>query len=153
MDARLLKYRSGGGQCITNKAKALDYFHHKNDNVVMSVVEIDGVVVGMLRDELVRCEEALSAIDKAIADLPTGSLGVRRKLHKGKKYEYQYLKFREGGKVINQHVPDSAVKELRDRLELRKRYASEALVYEKRISYLKKLLKAKVDPGESQDDK
>lgn len=119
----------------------------------MSVVENDKVISDMLRDELLRCEEALSAINREIAELPRGSLGVRKKLHKDREYRYHYLKFREGGKVISQHVSGSALQELQDKLALRNRYASEAKVYKSRIAYLKKLLKQKESSGGSQDDK
>lgn len=119
----------------------------------MNVVEQDEVVVGLLRDELARCEEALGAIGKELADLPKGALSARKKLHGGRKYRYYALKFRVGEKVINQHVPGKALVELQEKLALRKRYASEARAYEKRIAYLKKLLKSKVSHGGSQDDR
>ncbi len=50
----------------------------------MNVVETDPVVSGMLNDELMRCEEALSAINRTISSLPKGSLTIRRKRHKQK---------------------------------------------------------------------
>ncbi len=109
----------------------------------MNVVENDIVVSGMLKDELERCEEALAAIHRALAGLPKGSLSVRKKSYKSKVYEYHYLKFREGGRVVNQHVAGRVLKELQDKLALRKRYLQEAKAYEKRILYLRKLLRDK----------
>lgn len=119
----------------------------------MAVVEKDVVVSGMLDDELSRCDEALSAIQKALSELPKGSLSIRKKAYKNKEYEYHYLKYRDGDKVINQHVAEGEVKELQSRLALRKKYEQEAKVYEKRISYLKKLLKEKGQPGGIQEHK
>jgi hypothetical protein len=135
----------GNGKSDEKKEKAeeVDCFHHKMDNNNMSVVEKDGVVAGMLDDELARCDEALAGIRKMLSGLPKGSLSVRKKLHGDRKYEYHYLKFREGDKVVNQHVAESELYELQDKLALRRRYEQEAKAYEKRIAYLKKLLKTK----------
>lgn len=105
------------------------------------MVEKDVVVSGMLDDELSRCDETLSAIHKALSGLPKGSLSVRKKVHRSKEYEYHYLKYRNGDKVVNQHVAEGEVKELQNKLALRKKYEQEAKVYRKRMSYLKKLLK------------
>jgi hypothetical protein len=118
----------------------------------MDVVETDAVVSEMLADELRRCEEAFEWIEKTLSLLPKGILSPRRKLQKGKEYSYHYLKFREGGKVFNQHVADDYVDKLRTELELRKKYELEAKVYRKRISYLKRLLKIKgLDHGNPED--
>jgi len=135
------------------RQKGVDNFHHKSNNIGMSVVEKDAVVRGMLDDELSRCDEALAAIYKALLGLPKGSLSVRKKVHKSKEYEYHYLKFRDGDRVVNQHVAEGEMKELQDKLALRKKYEQEAKIYKKRISYLKKLLKAKVSPGGIQERK
>lgn len=121
-------------------------FHHKVDNNSMNVVEKDVVVSGMLNDELKRCEEALGAIRKAFAKLPRGSLNIRAKLYKNKRYEYHYLKFRDGDRIVNQHVSGSDLKELKNKLSLRKKYEQEAKSYEKRIAYLKKILSSKGRP-------
>ena len=75
--------------------------------------------------------------------LPRGSLSIRAKLYKNKKYEYYYLKFREGHRIVNQHVSKSALKELKNKLALRKKYEQEVKAYEQRIAYLKRLLKTK----------
>jgi hypothetical protein len=107
----------------------------------MNVVEPDNVVIGMLRDELARCEEALLALNDATYKLPKGSLSVRKKLHNNREYKYHYLKFRMGSRVVNQHVAVNSLKELKDKLVLRKKYVAEARGYKKRISYLKRLLK------------
>ena len=62
------------------------------------------------------------------------------KRHGKKEYRYHYLKFRDGTRVVNQHVSGDAVKELQDKLALRKKYVSEAKSYEKRISYVDRIL-------------
>jgi hypothetical protein len=43
---------------------------------------------GMLGEELARCEEALSALNHALAAPPRGSLSVRKKAYKGREYRY-----------------------------------------------------------------
>lgn len=135
------------------EGKDIDNFHHKSNNFGMPVVEKDVVVSGMLDDELSRCDEAFSAIQKVLSELPKGSLSVRKKVHKNKEYEYHYLKYRDGERVFNRHVAEEEVEELRNKLALRKRYEEEAKVYKKRISYLKKLLKEKGQPGGIQEHK
>jgi hypothetical protein len=119
----------------------------------MNVVEKDAVVSGMLHDELSRCNEALEAIRKALSGLPRGSLSVRKRFYKDREYEYHYLKFREGDKVVNQHVAEDKLKELQNNLAQRRKYEKEAQVYERRISYLKKILKAKGRHGGTQEHK
>jgi len=128
-------------------------FHHKVDNNSMNVVEKDAVVSGMLNDELKRCEEALGAIRKALAKLPRGSLSIRVKLYKNKRYEYHYLKFRDRDRIVNQHVSGSDLKELKNKLSLRKKYEQEEKSYEKRIAYLKKILSSKGRPRGVKKDK
>lgn len=129
------------------KVEMVDNFHHKLDNSGMNVVENDAVVSGMLHDELSRCKEALASIRQALSGFPKGSLSVRKKLYKDREYEYYYLKFREGNRVVNQHVAEDKLDELQIKLAQRKKYEKEAQVYEKRISYLKKILKAKGRSG------
>jgi hypothetical protein len=119
----------------------------------MPVVEKDSVVSGMLADELGRCEESLAGIQKALSALPKGALSQRVKVHKGKEYHYHYLKFREGGRVFNQHVAKGALKDLEGKLDLRRKYEEEAKAYRKRISYLKRLLKTKGRPRGTPNDK
>jgi len=118
-------------------------FHHKADNNSMNVVEKDSVVSGMLDDELERCEEALRAILEALVKLPKGSLSIRVKRYKNKRYEYHYLKFRDRDRIVNQHVSSSDLKELKNKLSLRRKYEQEAKSYGKRIAYLKKILSSK----------
>jgi hypothetical protein len=106
----------------------------------MKVVEEDAVVVGMLRDELARCEEGLDALKVVLSSLPKGSLHLRIKRCDTTEYRYHYLKFREAGRVVNRHVPARDVKDLQDKLLLRKRHVSEAEVYRKRIAYIELIL-------------
>lgn len=118
----------------------------------MDVVELDMVVVGMLNDELARCRKALDALNSTLSEFPRGSLRVRIKRRGRKEYRYHCLKFRDGARVVNQHVPSDAVKELQDKLALRKRYASEAKAHEKRISYIDGILGKKAKDNEDQND-
>ena len=108
----------------------------------MKVVE-KNVIHGMLADELARCEEMLGGIERALSELPKGVLRARNKRYKGKEYRYDYLKYREGSRVINKHVPEEAVEELVGKLELRQKYEKEARSYRGRISYLRRLLRSR----------
>jgi len=117
----------------------------------VKVVEEDVVVTGMLNDELARCKEGLDALNVVLSKLPEGSLHVRTKRCGTKEYRYHYLKLREAGRVINRHVPTHDVKDLQDKLTLRKRYVSEAEVYETRIAYLKMILKKAKKRGNKDD--
>ncbi len=81
------------------------------------------------------------------------SLRIRAKLYKDKKYEYHYLKYRDGDRIVNQHVSGSDLKELKAKLSLRKKYEQEAKSYEKRIAYLKKIMSSKGSPRGVKKDK
>jgi hypothetical protein len=107
----------------------------------MKVVESDPMVEGMLNDERARCEEALDTLNRALSTLPKGSLHIRIRRQGNKEYRYHYLKFREGTKVVNQHVSDDDVKELQEKLAVRKRSVAEMEDYKKRISYLNRILR------------
>ena len=108
----------------------------------MKVVEKDKVISGMLRDELERCQEMLAGLQKSIAGLPKGVLSERKKRYKDKVYSYYSLKYRDGDKVDNKHIPKDEAPALLKKLEQRKKFEKEALAYKKRIDYLSKMLKA-----------
>jgi len=138
---------------LSEKKEKVAIFHHKVNNNDMNVVEKDAVVSGMLKDELKRCEEALRGIHKAMSALPKGSLRIRAKLYKNRKYEYYSLKYREGQRVVNQHIAEDKLEELKKKLALRKQYEQELKAYEQRIVYLKRLLKTKGRVLGAQKDK
>jgi hypothetical protein len=108
----------------------------------MKVVEKDRIVSGMLRDELSRSEEMLAGLRKSLAGLPKGVLSERKKKYKEKAYSYFSLKFREGERVVNQHVRAEQVPALRKKLDQRKKIEKEMKAYQKRIAYLSKILKS-----------
>ena len=118
----------------------LAIFHHKSDNSHMKVVEKDKVISGMLRDELKRCQEMLDSLKKSVSGLPKGVINKRNKQYKSKIYSYYYLKYRNGGKVINKHIPNKEVQEILKKLEQRKKYEKEIQSYKKKILYLNKIL-------------
>ncbi len=120
----------------------LAFFHHKSDNSRMRVVEKDKVISGMLHDELKRCQEMLVSLKKSVSGLPKGVLNKRNKQYKSNIYSYYYLKYRNGGKVINKHVPNKEVQEILKKLEHRKKYEKEIQSYKKKILYLNKILNA-----------
>lgn len=106
----------------------------------MKVVENDKVIGGMLQDELKRCQEMLDSLEKSVSELPKGVLGERKKRYKSKVYSYYYLKYRDGNKVINKHIPNESVPEIRNLLVQRKKIEREMEGYKKRIDYLAKIL-------------
>ena len=57
------------------------------------------------------------------------------------RYSYHYLKYREKGKSISQHIPKDEVEELMGRLAARKNYESELDTIRERIRYLEKILR------------
>ena len=122
--------------------KRLAYFHHKMHNIGMKVVEKDKVISGMLGDELKRCREMLAALEESISKLPKGVLSKRKKRYRDKVYSYYSLKYRDGNKVENRHIPEDEAPELLKKLEERKKFEKEARAYKKRIDYLLKMLKA-----------
>ncbi len=106
----------------------------------MSVVEKDPVVRDMLGAELARCREMVAELGDSAAQLPRGSLSVRKKSYKAREYKYHCLTYREGAKVISRHVAAGDVDELDGQLDLRRRYEKELRALRKRIAYLEKLL-------------
>lgn len=120
----------------------LAIFHHKSDNSRMKVVEKDKVISGMLRDELKRCQEMLDSLKKSVSNFPKGVISQRKKRYKDKVYSYYYLKYRNGGEVINKHIPNKEVQEILKKLEQRKKYEREIQSYNKKIVYLNKILNA-----------
>ena len=103
-------------------------------------MERDPIVRDMIHDELERCREMVAELERSASDLPRGSLGVRKKRYKNREYTYHYLKYREKGKVVSQHVTSSDIAALTKRLELRRRYEEELRALRERIRYLEKLL-------------
>ena len=106
----------------------------------MKVVEKDKVISGMLIDELKRCEEMLLGLEKSISGLHRGVINERKKRYKDKVYSYFYLKYRDGEKVINKHIPNGEVNEILKEIELRKKYAKEIHSYKKKSAYLHKII-------------
>ena len=112
----------------------------------MKVVEKDIVVRGMLEDEYGRCREVIDALLVKAENYPKGALNVRRKQNKGKEYVYHYLVRRDGKKVINQHISEKELPELKKLIEEREKCRKEIRAYKKRMTYLEKLLNKK-NPG------
>jgi hypothetical protein len=126
--------------CRSKKGLAL--FHHKMHNRGMKVVEKDKVISGMLRDELKRCHEMLAGLQKSVAGLPKGVLSERKKHYKEKAYSYYALKYRDGEKVVNKHIPKDEAPALAKKIEQRRKFEKEVRAYKKKIAYLSKILKA-----------
>ena len=107
----------------------------------MKVVENDKVISGMLRDEFKRCREMLASLQNSLEGLPKGVLGERKKRYKNKAYSYYSLKYRDGKRVVNKHIPNDEAPALLKKLEQRKKIEKEAQAYKKKIEYLSKILK------------
>ena len=107
----------------------------------MKVAERDGVIHGMLEEEYRRGREVFQALLAKAEHLPKGALNARRKQVQGKEYLYHYLVRREGKRVINQHVSEKDLQELKKQIAERDKYREEILVYKKRIAYLERLLR------------
>ena len=81
------------------------------------------------------------SLEKELSSLPKGSLHVRGKSYKRKKYLYHYLKYREHGKSINKHVPEKEVAGLIQKLQARKNYEKQIKTYMAKMKYLEKISK------------
>jgi len=111
----------------------------------MKVAEKDRVVSGLLEEEYRRCQDVLVSLSDKAAHYPKGSLHVRKKPYKGKEYAYHCLVARDQGRVVNRHIREAEIHELRQQLEQREKYRKEIQAYKKRIAYLEKLLQT---PGQ-----
>jgi len=106
----------------------------------MKVVEKDKLVDGMLREELERCRGMVSSLEQENSRLSKGSLHVRKKQYKKKRYQYYYLKYREGGESVSRHVPTPQLDALKKELDKRRDMGKEIKAYRDRIKYLEKIL-------------
>jgi len=118
----------------------LDFFRHKCHYYGMKVVEKDEVISGMLQDELRRCRDTLGSLEEAISALPKGVLKERKRQYNNKIYVYFNLKYRDGKKTVNKHIPNKLVAETLTLLDRRKKIEAEIQGYRKKISYLTKIL-------------
>lgn len=106
----------------------------------MKVAEKDEAVRGLLEEEYRRCRDVLASLSEKAEQYPKGSLHVRKKVYKGKEYDYHYLVAREQGRVVNRHIRKAEIDELRQQLDERNKYRKEIQAYRKRVAYLEKLL-------------
>lgn len=107
----------------------------------MKVAEKDPAVQRLLLEEYRRCLEVRESLEKKATSYPRGALTPREKVVGERKYTYYSLVFREGRKVINQHIPKAALAALRGQLVERDKCRKEIATYRRRIAYLEKLLK------------
>jgi len=109
----------------------------------MKVVEKNSHIYGMLNEELKRCRDMIISLRKELSNLPKGSLHIREKRYKGKKYLYHHLKYRQGGKSVSRHVSQKELEDLIQKLQARERYEKEMNSYMARVKYLEKISKLK----------
>jgi hypothetical protein len=117
----------------------------------MKVAEKENAVRALLEEEYRRSREVLDALSEKAAGYPKGSLNVRKKAYKGKEYAYHYLVAREQGRVVNRHIPNAQLPDLRRELEQRDKCRKEIQAYRKRIAYLEKILRLPRRRGEPKD--
>lgn len=110
---------------------------------IMKVVKKkDKVVHGLLEDELKRCENMAASLRDAIEALPKGSLHQRRMDYKGKISVYKYLKYRENGKSVYQHIRRADEAVIEKKVSERQRKEESLKSFRERIQYLHKLMRA-----------
>ena len=107
----------------------------------MKVAKADPVIHALLSKEQRQSSEALQALLAKVANLPKGALNVRRKQVQGSEYVYHYLVRREGKRVVNQHVSEKDLPELKKRIAERDKFRNDIRVYKKRLAYLERLLR------------
>ena len=102
----------------------------------------DKVVHGLLEDELRRCENMVASLRDAIEVLPKGSLQQRKMTYKGKVHVYKYLKYRENGKSVYQHIRKAEEAHIEKKVSERIRKEEALKSFRDRIQYLRKLMRA-----------
>jgi len=107
----------------------------------MKVATRDAVIRGLLEEERRRSCEALQALLSKAEILPRGALNVRRKRVQGNEYFYHYIVRREGKRVVNRHVAEREVPELRQQIGERRKNREEIKIVKQRLSYLERLLR------------
>ena len=106
----------------------------------MFVVEKDKVISGMLEGELIRCEDMLERLNKAVSNMQKGSINKRIKKYKDKKYVYYYLKYRIGIKSYSKHISLNELDSIKEMIEKRKKYMDEIKIYKNRAMYLRRII-------------
>ena len=102
----------------------------------------DKIVHGLLEDELKRCEDMAASLSDAIKALPKGSLHQRRVAYKSKVQIYKYLKYRENGKSVYQHIRKAEEEIVEKKVSERQRKEKSLKSFRDRIQYLHKLMRA-----------
>ncbi len=107
----------------------------------MKVAKADPVIHGLLSEEQRRSRGILQALQEKADKLPKGALNARRKQVQGKEYLYHYLVWREGKKVVNQHIAERDLPALREQIAEREKCRAEVRIYKQRLVYLERLLR------------
>lgn len=102
--------------------------------------ERDDNVFGMLESEHARCVRLSEALQDEIDKLPKGSIGIRKVKSGGREYEYQCLKYREGGKILFKHVSAGEVERLQMQVNRRVSLQKDLRAYKKRVRTLENLI-------------
>ncbi|MCE5300028.1 MAG: hypothetical protein LLG37_04025 [Spirochaetia bacterium] len=101
-----------------------------------------GVIKGVLKEELQNSLGMKAGYEKALRELPKGSLSILKRNGKG----YYYLKYREKGRVINKYIgiPQAGmVEKYRTAVKMRKKYRHLLSVVKKQIRFLRGTLRGK----------
>ena len=100
----------------------------------------DQSVFNMLKSERDRCVELADRLRREIDKLPKGSLGERKVKSNDKEYVYPCLRYRDGKKVVYEHLSRKRAEELKPVLERRKKLENSLKANKKRIATINALL-------------
>jgi hypothetical protein len=100
----------------------------------------DQSVFNMLKSERNRCVELADRLRREIDILPKGSLGERKVKSNGREYVYPCLRYRDGNKVVYEHLSRNKAEELKLGLERRKKLESSLKANRKRIATIDAIL-------------
>ena len=101
----------------------------------------DQSVFNMLKSERSRCVDLAESLRREIDKLPKGSLSERKVKSNDKEYVYPCLRYRDGKKVVYEHLSRQRAEELKPVLERRKKLESSLKANKKRIATIDSILK------------
>ena len=99
-------------------------------------------IKGVLREELENSKAMVKSYEKALKELPEGSLCVLKRNNK----PYYYIKVRKGGEVLNIYKKKPSPEEIKRYAEakiMRKKYRNLLSRAKKQVKYLKGVLRGK----------
>ncbi len=111
-----------------------------NSGGAMRAANKDQSIFNMLKSERNRCVELAESLRREIDGLPKGSLGERKVKSGDREYIYPCLRYRDGKKVVYEHLSRQRAEELKPILERRKKLESSLKANKKRIATIDSIL-------------